>query len=59
MSATNTPPPKKVGRPPRSASGPQQKKTLNFTPDELAHLEAKYGTVQAGVRELIRRDRPK
>jgi len=40
------------GRPPRG-SGPQVKKTLNFTPEEVAWLVKKYGTVQAGVRALI------
>ena len=46
--------PRKAGRPPRG-SGPQVKKTLNFTPEEVAFLVRKYGTVQAGVRALIGR----
>lgn len=56
MNATPIPR-RKVGRPARSTVGPQRKKTLNFAPEEIAHLEATYGTVQAGVRELVRRDR--
>ncbi len=51
-----TPPKRGRGRPPRDASGPQVKRTVNFTPTEVAHLERTYGTVQAGVRALVAAD---
>jgi hypothetical protein len=47
--------PRKVGRPPRGSAA-QVKKTLNFTPEEVAFLVKKYGTVQAGVRSLVGKD---
>lgn len=50
------PPKRPRGRPPADPSGAKVKVSVHLTPAEIAWLESKYGTVYAGLRELVRRD---
>ncbi len=44
------------GRPPKDESGTQKPCSVRLAPAEEAHLLAKYGSVNAGVRELVKLD---
>lgn len=44
------------GRPPSDPSGRQTPRQVKLAPDEIDHLKRVYGGINAGVRELVRRD---
>lgn len=46
----------KRGRPPADPSGKLRKYSAYLSPAEAAWLGSKYGSVYAGLRELVRRD---
>lgn len=47
----------KRGRPVADPSGKQKACKVRLNPSEEAHLQAKYGSVNAGLRALVARDR--
>jgi hypothetical protein len=47
------------GRRPLDPSGRQVPTTVRLAPAERGHLAARYGSVNAGLRELVKRDMAK
>ena len=53
------PPPRKAGRPPTDASGPQRKRSVYLTDRERDKIVAEYGTLIGGIRAMYREKFPR